>query len=82
MSGWKAVTGALVRRPELWPVAARQSWRLVPRRWWMRPPFLPLPDRGWLQFRMETHYGGDGRGAAQASDVVAFLEWCRVQDRL
>ncbi len=76
------VAAALARRPDLWPAAARQAWRLVPRRWWCSPPFLPVPDKGWLRFRLETQYGGDGRGPVDPADVVAFLEWCRVQDRL
>jgi hypothetical protein len=77
-----AVARALGRRPDLWPAAARQAVRLVPRRWWRRPPFLPLPDRGWLRFRLEAQYGGDGTGPVRPEDLVAFLEWCRVQDRL
>lgn len=77
-----AVAGAVGRRPGLWPTAVRQVWRLAPRRWWVRPPFLPLPDRDWLRFRLEAQYGGDGRGPVVPGDVVAFLEWCRVQDRL
>lgn len=82
MRTWLApVAGAVARRPGLWPAAARQAWRLVPRRWWSRPPFLPVPDRGWLRFRLETQYG-DGRGPVDPRDVVAFLEWCRGQDRL
>ena len=77
-----AVASAVARRPDLWPAAIRQAWRLVPRRWWSSPPFLPLPDPGWLRFRLQTQYGGDGRGPVVPADVVAFLEWCRVQDRL
>ena len=80
--GLAAVAVAVAHRPALWPAAARQAWRLVPRRWWSRPPFLPVPDRSWLRFRLEAQYGGDGRGPVIAADVVAFLEWCRVQDRL
>ena len=78
----RRVAPAVARRPDLWPAAARQAWRLVPRRWWSAPPFLPVPDRAWLAFRLETQYGGDGRGPVDPADVVAFLEWCRVQDRL
>ncbi len=80
--GLGAATVAVARRPDLWPTAARQAVRLVPRRWWSRPPFLPVPDHSWLRFRLEAQYGGDGRGPVVAGDVVAFLEWCRVQDRL
>lgn len=77
-----SVAGAVARRPDLWPAATRQAWRLAPRRWWSRWPFLPLPDPAWLRFRLEAQYGGDGRGPVDPGDVVTFLEWCRVQDRL
>ena len=77
-----AVAGALARRPGLWPTAARQAVRLVPRGWWRRAPFLPVPDAGWLRFRLEAQYGEDGTGPVRPEDLVAFLEWCRVQDRL
>ena len=81
-SGLTAAAAAVARRPDLWPAAARQAWRLVPRRWWSTPPFLPVPDRSWVRFRLEAQYGGDGRGPVVARDLVAFLEWCRTQDRL
>ena len=81
-AGLAAAFAAVARRPDLWPAAARQAWRLAPRHWWSTPPFLPVPDRRWLRFRLEAQYGGDGRGPLVAGDVIAFLEWCRTQDRL
>jgi hypothetical protein len=66
---------AVLARPRLWPVALRQARRLAPPRWWARPPFLPVPDRGYLEFRLVTAYGTVGRPARR--DVVEYLEWCR-----
>jgi hypothetical protein len=63
-------------RPRLWPVVARQIWRLRATGWWRRPPFLPLPGRGYLRFRLQTAYGDPSQGAEPA-DIVAYLEWCR-----
>jgi hypothetical protein len=74
MTGWTATVGAVARRPGLWPTAMRQARALAARRWWARPPFLPVPDRDWLSFRMETQYG-DSRHPVVAADVVAWLEW-------
>lgn len=68
---------AVARRPHLWPTAARIGASLVPRRWWRQAPFLPLPDRRWLHFRLVTAYGGDGRGPVAADDLVTWLDWCR-----
>jgi len=76
VSGWPAVVGAVGRRPRLWPVAAQQAWRLAPRRWWRRTPFLPVPDRAWLRFRAETQYGDPDRVPAP-DDVVTWLQWAR-----
>jgi hypothetical protein len=49
------------------------------RRWWTRPPYLPVPDRRYMRFRLETAYGTDGPG--RAADVVRYLEWCRASER-
>jgi hypothetical protein len=70
-----ATTAAVVRRPTLWFPALRQVRRLAPRGWWRRPPFLPLPDPGYLQFRLQTMYG-DARDPSP-DDVVTYLDWCR-----
>ncbi len=69
---------AVLRRPRLWLTALRQLTRAVPRRWWARAPFVPLPDRAYLRFRIETAYGVGGR--PRADDVVRYLEWCRAAD--
>jgi hypothetical protein len=68
---------AVARRPRLWAVALS----LVPPGWWRRRPYLPVPSRDYLAFRMETQYGrADAR--PDAGDVVAYLEWCRTMRRL
>ena len=69
----------LLAHPGLWPTALRQATRLARRGWWRRPPFLPLPDRGYLRFRLETAYGDDG--VADPGDLVAYLRWCRDRRR-
>jgi hypothetical protein len=28
-----------------------------------------------MRFRLETAYGGDGRGPMRADDLIAYLEW-------
>jgi hypothetical protein len=70
-----AVVAVLVR-PRLWSTAATQVRRLARPGWWRRLPFLPLPDRAYLRFRLETQYG-DPNHRAEAGDVLAYLEWCR-----
>ncbi len=68
---------AVVRRPHLWPTAARAAVSLAPTGWWRRAPFLPLPDPDWLHFRLVTAYGGDGSTPLRADDLVAWLDWKR-----
>lgn len=80
MSGWASSAAAVAARPRLWPTAVDQVRRLAPRRWWARRPFLPVPDRAWLRFRMETQYG-DPAHRPDPDDVVAWLEWARATRR-
>ncbi|HEY3140365.1 MAG TPA: hypothetical protein VGJ86_04510 [Acidimicrobiales bacterium] len=68
--------GAVVGRPGLWLTAVRQARLLARAGWWRRPPFLPLPPRDYLRFRLQTAYGGDGRGPMRGDDLVAYLRWC------
>ncbi len=76
----RSMVSAVARQPRLWPVAARAFASLVPVRWWSRPPFLPVPDRDWLRFRLETAYGGDGTPPASAGDDLAtWLHWLKAR---
>jgi hypothetical protein len=67
---------AVVVRPWLWSSALR----LAPRGWWRRRPFLPMPDRDYLRFRLVTQYG-DPEHVPDPDDVVAWLQWCRMVRR-
>ena len=69
--------GRLALRPRLWPTAIRQARRMARRGWWRRPPFLPIPDREYVEFRSTTMYGGDGHAPLRANDVIDWLEWCK-----
>ncbi len=75
---------AVAARPDLWWVALRQTARSIPSRWWTSWPFLPIPSRKYIHFRLVTAYGGEGRlpsgargGEDLAQDLVAWLEWCK-----
>lgn len=70
----------LAVRPWLWPTALRQLRNFAPDGWWRRAPFLPIPDRALLEFRGTTQYG-DPNHAADADDLLAWLEWCRAEAR-
>jgi hypothetical protein len=73
-AGTWAAARAVVSRPRLWPAALRQVRALVPARWWCRRPFLPVPDRDWLRFRMTTAYG-DPAASVDVGDLLTWLAW-------
>lgn len=74
---WRILV-AVVRRPTLWPTAARAVPALARREWWRHFPFLPLPDRAYLRWRIATAYGSPA-ARVDEDDVVAYLEWRRLQ---
>lgn len=71
---------AVAVRPGLWATALVEAKRMVPRRWWAKSPFLPIPDRALLAFRAETQYG-DRDHPVDPDDIVVWLKWCRVENR-
>jgi hypothetical protein len=63
-------------RPRLALDLVATAWAFRRRRWWARPPFLPLPDREYLRWRMYTAYA-DEDAVPPAEDVVRFATWRR-----
>jgi hypothetical protein len=70
------VVVAVAGRPPLWATAVRQLVVMSAPGWWRRWPPLPLPPPGYLRFRLQTAYGDPDR-PPEATDVVAWLEWCK-----
>ena len=66
---------ALVR-PQLAIDLFRLAWSFRARDWYRRPPFLPLPPRDYMQWRMFTAYG-DEQAIPPVADVVNFARWRR-----
>jgi hypothetical protein len=75
------VIAGVARHPSLWVTALRQARRAVPRRWWRSPPFVPVPAREYVEFRLITQYG-DPAHPAEVEDVLNYLRWCRDWKRL
>jgi hypothetical protein len=77
---WLSLTGRLVWRallnPRLGVDLFRTAWAFRRRRWWTRPPYLPLPDRAYLRWRMYTAYA-DEDAVPPLDDVVRFARWRR-----
>jgi hypothetical protein len=77
---WPALLGRLVPRAILNPRLAldllRAAWAFRRRDWWRQAPFLPVPDPGYLKWRMYTAYG-DENAVPPVDDVVRFARWRR-----
>jgi hypothetical protein len=77
---WGSLTFALIGRSLINPRLAidllRTAWAFRRRGWWTRAPFLPVPDRDYLRWRMYTAYGEEG-AVPPAEDVIAFARWRR-----
>ena len=75
---WLRLTLALALRALVRPALAadllRVAWRFRRRGWWRRVPFLPLPSREYVRWRMHTAYG-DADAVPPAEDVVRYATW-------
>ena len=52
------------------------AWAFRRRGWWRQSPFLPLPDRDYLRWRMYTAYA-DEAAVPPPEDVIRFARWRR-----
>jgi hypothetical protein len=70
------LTGRALINPRLGLDLLRAAWAFRRRNWWAKAPFLPLPDREYLRWRMYTAYGRED-AVPPANDVVGFARWRR-----
>ena len=75
---WTRLSLALALRSVRSPIVAsallRVAWRFRRNGWWRRFPFLPLPSRDYVRWRMHTAYGSDD-AVPPAEDVVRYARW-------
>jgi len=80
LARWPALAARLAVRGLLNPRLAldlvRLAWSFRARAWYRRPPFLPLPPRDYVAWRMFTAYG-DEHAVPPIEDVVRFARWRR-----
>ena len=76
--GWPRVTLELLlrslRRPSLAVNLLRVAWRFRTRGWYRRFPFLPLPARDYVRWRMHTAYG-DHDAVPTAAEIERYARW-------
>jgi len=78
--GWLGLTMRLAARAIINPRLAldltKAAWAFRRRGWLRSLPFLPLPDRSYLRWRMYTAYGKED-AVPPLDDVVRFARWRR-----
>jgi hypothetical protein len=65
-----------VVRPGLAVDLITAAWAFRRRNWWRTAPYLPLPDRRYLRWRMYTAYA-DEDAVPPIDDVIRFVRWRR-----
>lgn len=63
-----------IARPTTGVALARVAWRFRKRDWYRRLPFLPLPPREYMRWRMYTAYGRE-EAVPPAADVIRYARW-------
>lgn len=69
-----ALTLRSLRNPPTGVALVRVAWRFRRRDWFKRFPFLPLPARDYVRWRMHTAYGRDD-AVPPASDIIRYARW-------
>ena len=84
-ASWGSLVVGLTLRslvnPRLALDLVRTAWAFRRRQWWRAAPFLPVPDREYLRWRMYTAYGEED-AVPPLQDVIAFARWRRETMRL
>ena len=79
-ASWTALLVRLAARAMISPRLAvdllRLAWSFRARNWFRRAPFLPVPPREYMRWRMLTAYG-DEEAIPPVEDVVRFARWRR-----
>lgn len=80
MGSWLSLVVRLSLRAAVNPRVAGDlvalAWSMRRLRWYSAPPFLPLPPREYLRWRMHTAYG-DEDAVPPLRDVLRFARWRR-----
>ena len=63
-----------LRDPTLAVDLLRVAWRFRTRGWYRRFPFLPVPSKKYVQWRMHTAYGAYD-ATPPIEDVIRYARW-------
>jgi hypothetical protein len=75
---WSRLVATLALRAAVRPALARDllrvAWRFRARGWYRRFPFLPVPSKPYVRWRMHTAYG-DYDAVPPVDDIVRYARW-------
>jgi hypothetical protein len=74
------IGGLCLRRPRTVVPALSAAWRFRAAGWYRRPPFLPLPPKPYMAWRLETAYGSED-AVPPAGELERYLRWSRQTER-
>ncbi|MXW17838.1 MAG: hypothetical protein F4139_15665 [Gemmatimonadetes bacterium] len=63
-----------LRRPRLWPALLSGAWAFRSKDWYRKAPFLPLPSKAYMRWRLETAYG-EPDAVPPADEIARFVTW-------
>ena len=77
---WLSLSFALALRAVVNPPLARDlmtvAWRFRRRDWLTHAPFLPVPSKEYVAWRMYTAFG-DHHAVPSVQDVIRYARWAR-----
>jgi hypothetical protein len=81
--GWTRLSLTLLTRslanPATGVALIRVAWRFRRRGWHRRFPFVPMPAREYVRWRMHTAYGRDD-AVPPADDIIRYARWATRAD--
>jgi len=76
------MAGLALRRPRTISAILGAAWAFRHRHWYRKFPFLPVPPRSYLAWRMETAFG-DPAAEPELDDLERYLVWtARLRQRM
>jgi len=74
MRWWLGAFLAVLRRPGLWRTAFEAYRKMLPNAWHSTAPYLPIPAREFVDFRMHTFFGDE---RPVPGELVSYLDWLK-----
>lgn len=75
------IAAHVLAHPRLAWLLLGAAWRFRARDWYRRPPYLPLPPAGYLEWRLHTAYG-DEAAVPTLKELRRYLEWAASMRRV